>query len=81
MNGFWNTDCLLYSLFIISVYAVHLGICCLLLALTAMEEIAEAVEVALHDESDALRVERGTGEVAVVGLVVDLKGKVAVRGE
>ena len=31
----------------------------------AMEEIAEAVEVALHDESDALRVERRAGEVAV----------------
>ena len=31
----------------------------------AMKEIAEAVEVALHDESDALRVERRAGEVAV----------------
>ena len=46
-----------------------------------MEEVADAVEVAFHDESDALGVERRAGEVAVVGLVIDLEGEVAVRGE
>ena len=44
---------------------ITFGISCSLSAFMAMEEIAEAVEVALHDESDALRVERRAGEVAV----------------
>ena len=40
--------------------------------LAGTEEIAEAVEVFLHDDADALRVERRVGELAVVGLVVGL---------
>ena len=42
------------------------------------EQIAETVEVLLEDEADALRIERVAGEIAVVGLVVDVDAEVAV---
>ena len=42
------------------------------------EEVAKSVEVFLHDETDALGVERRLGEITVVGLVVHLQGQVAV---
>ena len=49
-----------------------------LFLLLPAEEVAQAVEVFLHDDAYALGVHGGTGEVAVVGLVVDLQGEVAV---
>ena len=53
----------------------------LLLLALGVEEVVPAAEVFLHDDTDALGVERGAGEVSVVGLVVDLEGEVAVREE
>ena len=41
----------------------------------------KTIEVFLDDKADALGVQTGSGEVAVVGLVVDLQGKVAIVGE
>lgn len=53
----------------------------LLFPLLGGEEVAETVEVFLHDDAEALGVEGRLGEVTVVGLVVDLQGKVAVGVE
>ena len=53
----------------------------LLFPLLGGEEVAETVEVFLHDDAETLGVERRLGEVTVVGLVVDLQGKVAVGVE
>ena len=52
-----------------------------LLARLRGEEVAEAVEVLLHDDAEALGVERRLGEVTIVGLVIDLQGEVAVGVE
>ena len=64
---------------------VYLFLFALLLVLLAGslggKEVAEAVEVLFHDEADALGVERRSGEVAVVGLVVNLQGQVAIGVE
>ena len=54
---------------------------CFLLSLLRGEEVAEAVEVFLHDDAEALGVERRLGEVTVVGLIIDLEGEVAVGVE
>ena len=43
------------------------------------EEIAEAVEVFLHDEAETLRVQTVARKIAVVGLIVHAYGEVAVR--
>ena len=50
-----------------------------LLLLFDAEEIAEAVEVFLHDEAETLRVQTVARKIAVVGLIVHAYGKVAVR--
>ena len=46
-----------------------------------VKKVVPSVEILLHDEADALRVKAGTGEVAVVGLIVDFQGKVSVGEE
>ena len=51
----------------------------LLLLLFDAEEIAEAVEVFLHDETEALRVQTVARKIAVVGLIVHAYGEVAAR--
>ena len=51
----------------------------LLLLLFDAEEIAEAVEVFLHDETETLRVQTVARKIAVVGLIVHAYGEVAVR--
>ena len=43
------------------------------------EEIAEAVEVFLHDETETLRVQTVARKIAVVGLIVHAYGEVAAR--
>jgi hypothetical protein len=50
-----------------------------LLLLFDAEEIAEAVEVFLHDEAETLRVQTVARKIAVVGLIVHAYGEVAVR--
>ena len=50
-----------------------------LLLLFDAEEIAEAVEVFLHDETETLRVQTVARKIAVVGLIVHAYGEVAVR--
>ena len=52
-----------------------------LILLFDVKKVVPSVEILLHDEADALRVEAGTGEVAVVGLIVDFQGKVSVGEE
>ena len=43
------------------------------------EEVAPAVEILFHDQTETLRVEAVSGEIAVVGLVVHAHGEIAVR--
>ena len=43
------------------------------------EQVRHTCEVGLHDEAQSLRVEAVASEVAVVCLVVDIDGEVAVR--
>ena len=50
-----------------------------LLLLFDAEEIAEAVEVFLHDEAETLRVQTVARKIAVVGLIVHAYGEVAAR--
>lgn len=50
-----------------------------LLLLFDAEEIAEAVEVFLHDETETLCVQTVARKIAVVGLIVHAYGEVAVR--
>jgi hypothetical protein len=52
-----------------------------LILLFDVKKVVPSVEILLHDETDALRVEAGTGEVSVVGLIVDFQGKVSVGEE
>ena len=51
----------------------------LFLLLFDAEEIAPAVEVFLHDETETLRVQTVARKIAVVGLIVHVYGEVAVR--
>ena len=53
----------------------------LLFPLLGGKEVAETVEVFLHDDAEALGVERRLGEVTVVGHVVHLHREVTIRQE
>ncbi len=41
------------------------------------QEVVKAVEVFFQDDAEALGVERGTGKVAVISLVIDLQSEVS----
>ena len=45
------------------------------------KEVAKAVEILFHDDTDTLGVQARLGEIAVVGLVIHLQGEVAVGVE
>jgi len=44
----------------------------MLLTLAVGEEVAQPVEILFHDDANALCVQRGVREIAVVGLVIGL---------
>ena len=50
-----------------------------LLLLFDAEEIAKTIEIFLHDETEALRVQTVARKIAVGGLIVHAYGEVAVR--
>ena len=43
------------------------------------EKIAPAIEILFHDQTETLRVEAVSGEIAVVGLIIHAYGEIAVR--
>ena len=45
------------------------------------KQVEDIAEVLFHDEADTLGVETGLGKIAVVGLIINLDGKVAVGKE
>ena len=51
------------------------------LLLLPPKQCSKGVEVVFQDETETLGVERVLGEIAVVGLVINPHGKVAVREE
>ena len=50
-------------------------------SLLVEEKVAESVEILLHNDTDALRVQTVAGEVAVVGLVIYIHCQIAVGEE